>query len=213
MNPQTNVILLFLLLFTLAGCSSSTSIVVKNSFPEATLNQLDVKASIVFDDNFKSYIATPDAKTKIDIGAAQTQLLTNIFQKMFESVEFVSSTDAVSDDSEIVLTLAVHDVQVSNPSINYLNVFEVWIKYHLAISTSDAKPIATWSMPAYGKTPDSFLLSKTEAVQDATVVALRDVGANLALDFHRIPALENWLEERKRLNNELDSERTQGEGQ
>ena len=43
-------------------------------------------------------------------------------------------------------------------------------------------------MPAYGKTPDAFMASKSSAIEEAAVIALRDAGAKLMLDFYRIPA-------------------------
>jgi hypothetical protein len=48
-------------------------------------------------------------------------------------------------------------------------------------------------MPAYGKTPDVFMSSKEKAIEQATIIALRDAGAKLLLDFYRIPALNQWL--------------------
>jgi len=69
----------------------------------------------------------------------------------------------------------------------------VWIKYSLDIQTSKGDQVDSWFMPAYGKTPDSFMLSKTNAIEEATVIALRDAGAKLLLDFYRIPSVYNWL--------------------
>ena len=192
-------------LLLLTGCSSTTSVTVSHNFPKATLKPLNVNAAIVFDDSFSSYTARPDAKTTIQMGEAQTQLLSNIFEAMFQAVEFVSSVDDISENTELIVVFGVHEVQVSNPSINYLNVFEVWIKYRLDISTADGTPLVSWSMPAYGKTPDSFMLSKGDAIQEATIVALRDIGANLAMDFHRIPAVKNWLKEQQRLTTETEA--------
>ena len=57
--------------------------------------------------------------------------------------------------------------------------------------------IDNWFLPAYGKTPDSMMLSRTNAIHQAAVVALRDAGAKLLLDFYRIPAVHGWLEKRE----------------
>ena len=92
-----------------------------------------------------------------------------------------------------MITPSVQEVQVSTPSDTYLNVYEVWIKYNLDIQTSEGDQIDSWFMPAYGKTPDSFMLSKTNAIEEATVIALRDAGAKLLLDFYRIPSVYSWI--------------------
>jgi hypothetical protein len=95
-----------------------------------------------------------------------------------------------------VITPSVRETQLSTPSESYLNVYEVWIKYSLDIETADGVPIDSWFLPAYGKTPSSYLLSRTTAIEQATIVALRDAGAKLMLDFYRIPAIYGWMQQR-----------------
>jgi hypothetical protein len=77
-------------------------------------------------------------------------------------------------------------------------VFEVWIKYNLDLETVDGEAIDSWFMPAYGKTPDAFMASKGGAIEEASIIALRDAGAKLMLDFYRIPAVNNWVVEEQR---------------
>jgi len=106
----------------------------------------------------------------------------------------------------MVIIPSVREVQVSTPSDNYLNVFEVWIKYNLDLETSQGESIDSWFMPAYGKTPDAFMASKSAAIEEAAIIALRDAGAKLMLDFYRIPAVNNWAaEEKKRARQEQGS--------
>ena len=35
-----------------------------------------------------------------------------------------------------------------------------------------------------------------EGIEQATIVALRDAGAKLMLDFYRIPAIYGWMQQR-----------------
>jgi hypothetical protein len=49
-------------------------------------------------------------------------------------------------------------------------------------------------MTSYGKTPTAFLQSAEAAVNLAAVVALRDAGANFALNFTRGPEVKLWME-------------------
>jgi hypothetical protein len=41
------------------------------------------------------------------------------------------------------------------------------------------------------------MLSRTRAIDEATVMALRDAGAKLMLDFFRIPAIHGWMQQRQ----------------
>ena len=187
-----------IILVILSGCSSSASVQLTNDFPQVLAKPKPLSAAIVFEPSFATYVAKPNAKTMIDIGAAQVRLLRNAFTGLFSKLEFVTSREEITSDNAMVIIPSVREVQVSTPSDNYLNVFEVWIKYNLDLETVDGEAIDSWFMPAYGKTPDAFMASKGGAIEEASIIALRDAGAKLMLDFYRIPAVNNWVVEEQR---------------
>ena len=182
-----------ILIVLLAGCSSSASVKITSSFPSVLSEPKPINASILIEDSFVTYVGTPNKNTRIDIGASQVDLLKSAFSGLFDNVDFVTSLDQITAGTDLIITPSVLEVQVSTPSDNYLNVFEVWIKYNLDIQSKDGALITNWFLPAYGKTPDSFMASKEKAIEQATVIALRDAGAKLMLDFYRIPAINDWL--------------------
>jgi hypothetical protein len=206
--PTTKITIFSVLLTVLfiSGCSTSAQVKIDSPFPTVVSKPKPVKAVIVFNEEFKNYIATPNSKTSIDLGSAQTELLSNAFAGLFNQIEFVSAVTDVTFDNALVITPSVQEVQVSTPSDTYLNVYEVWIKYSLDIRTANGDQVDSWFMPAYGKTPDSFMLSKTNAIEEAAVIALRDAGAKLLLDFYRIPSVYNWLVTEQLLDEEQDEE-------
>ena len=180
-------------LIALVGCSSSAQVQITAGFPAVISQPKNSSATLVFSDEFRQFVAKPNKDTTIDMGSAQVALLTNAFKGLLSTVEIVSAADQASLKQGLVITPSVQEVQLSTPSDTYLNVYEVWIKYSLDIKTAEGEQIDTWFMPAYGKTPDSFMLSRTSAIDEATVIALRDAGAKLVLDFYRIPSVNNWL--------------------
>lgn len=191
-SPLQLWFMLALLLF-IGGCSSSASIQIASPFPKVLAEPRAISVAIVFDENFTSYQAQPNKNTQIEIGSAQVELFENAFRGLFEPVQFVTSVEAIQGQVELIITPSVREVQVSTPSENYLNVFEVWIKYNLDIKTAEGDLLTSWFMPAYGKTPDSFMASKSAAIEQATITAIRDAGAKLLLDFYRIPAIYGWI--------------------
>lgn len=193
-------------LIVLSGCSSSASVQLTDEFPQVLATPKRLSAAIVFEPSFATYIARPNAKTEIDIGSAQVRLLRNAFAGLFSDLEFVSSRDEITDTKAMVIIPSVREVQVSIPSGNYLNVFEVWIKYNLDLETPQGDAIDSWFMPAYGKTPDAFMASKSTAIKEAAIIALRDAGAKLLLDFYRIPAVNNWAIQAQRNARQIDTE-------
>lgn len=181
------------------ACGGTVQVKIVQQFPEVVSEPRDIKAAIVFDQTFSTYIARPTENISIDIGSAQVALLTNAFRGLFQQVQTVTSRDQLNPDTELVIIPSVLQVQVSTPSDFYLNVYEVWIKYNLDLETAEGEPIDSWFMPAYGKTPGSMLASKTNAIEEATIVALRDAGAKLLLDFFRIPSVYGWMDQQKKL--------------
>jgi hypothetical protein len=188
---------LIALMIILSACSSTAQVRVAPVFPAVLAEPRDIQAAVVFDEGFKTYVAKPNANITIDLGSAQVDLLNKAFRGLLRQVETIASRDQVSPGTELVIIPSVREVQVSTPSDSYLNVYEVWIKYNLDIETFDGDPVDSWFMPAYGRTPNSFMLSRTEAIEEATIVALRDAGAKLLLDFYRIPSVYGWFQQRQ----------------
>lgn len=181
----------------LGACATTANVTVDNSsFPTVVAKPRDLSAVIVMDQEFRKFRASPLEKAHIGFGAAQVDLWTKAFDGLFARVEIVESKAQAGTDADLVIVPSVQEVQLSTPNQSYLNVYEVWIKYRLDIETPDGVPIDSWFLPAYGKTPSSAMMSRSRAIEDATVIALRDAGAKLLLDFYRIPAVHVWLEQR-----------------
>jgi hypothetical protein len=85
------------------------------------------------------------------------------------------------------------DFQYSSPSETQLKQYEVWVKYRLKISNGLNQKIADWTIKGYGKTPTSMLSSAGSAFSAATTVALRDVGAQLAIQFPKQQVIQDIL--------------------
>jgi len=183
----------------LAACSSTTAVVIQQSFPNAVYEPVDYRVALVFPPDFRNFQAQPNENTTMNFGSAQVELLSKAFRGLFQQVDVLNARTEAAPGTDLVIIPSVQEVQLSTPSDSYLNVYEVWIKYNLDIETAAGEPIDSWFMPAYGKTPDSFMLSRNEAIEEATIVALRDAGAKLLLDFFRIPSVYSWMERQRDL--------------
>ena len=74
-----------------------------------------------------------------------------------------------------------------------LDVFEVWIKYNMRLMTAEGDYIADWVLTSYGKTPTESLRSAEAAINEAAVVALRDLASSFSLNFTEVPEVKDWL--------------------
>lgn len=179
----------------LTACNGVSNIIIEQELPEVVSQPREMHATLVFDQEFMNFVARPDARTNIDMGRAHAELLRKAFSGLFSQVKVVLTREEIRPGTNVVIIPSVREVQLSSPSESYLDVYEVWIKYNLDIETPEGVPIDSWFLPAYGKTPDSFMTSRTEAIEEATIVAIRDAGAKLLLDFFRIPAVYGWMEQ------------------
>lgn len=201
MKPVTRVTLLTLLL-ALCGCSNSLK--VSGHFPAPLVSPLPQTIGVVYDDDFRSYVyteaQTDRSKWVIDSGAAQVQLFNKVLQGMFVQAREVDNlpTPQAPAATDLVLYPKLTDFQYSVPRETRFNIYEVWLKYNLSLYTAQGVLLADWVITAYGKTPSAFMQSEEDAMNAAVVVALRDLGANLALNTSRVPEIHAWIADRTR---------------
>lgn len=190
----------------LAACGPN-QVVVQGEFPKPLLTKLPVTLGVYYDPEFRDHqfhdksTSRTEADWIVHSGVAQMQMYDTLLGGMFERVVMLNDvprTDRVSalDDEavDIVLVPHVEEFQYAIPQHTKVNVFEVWLRYRYELYDAKGELVADWSMTSYGKTPTAFLQSAEAAVNLAAVVALRDAGANFAMNFARVPEVKQWIE-------------------
>lgn len=189
-----------LITVVLTGCTNS--LVVEGNFPSPLVDKLPLTLGIHYTDAFRSHIYHEDSKDRskweINSGNAQVELFSSVLPPMFESVIEIDAVPPSTDQHlDLILFPIINDFQYSIPRETKVNVFEVWFKFNLRVYDSHGKLIADWILPAYGKTPSAFLKSKEDAMNEAIVVALRDMGASFSIGFPHVPEIRAWLEQKR----------------
>lgn len=174
----------------LSACASN--VVVKSDFPTPLVSTLPLSGSVTFTEDFRNYTYFESAKARrslksLNIAEAQVAL----FNSVFSSLINIASADVPKLDLNVVPE--VLEFQYSAPSETQLKQYEVWIKYRLKINNGLNQKIADWIIKGYGKTPTSLLSSSGSAFNAAATVALRDVGAQLAIQFPRQQVIKQLL--------------------
>ena len=82
---------------------------------------------------------------------------------------------------------------VTLPAKTKLDVFEVWIKYNMRLLSAEGDYIADWVVTSYGKTPQETFRSVEASINEAAVVALRDLASSFSLSFTQVPEVRDWL--------------------
>ena len=125
----------------------------------------------------------------LNISEAQVSLFNQVFASLINVV------DGRDTNVDLYIVPEVIDFQYSAPAETQLKQYEIWIKYRLKINNGANQKIADWVIKGYGKTPTSLMSSSGRAFNAAATVALRDVGAQLAIQFHRHKVIQQLLKQ------------------
>jgi hypothetical protein len=193
------------LLVLMGGCA--TKVMVEGDFPTPVLEKIPLTIGVYYDPEFRNHEfydrATSREETDwlVRTGEAQVKMYDTLLPGMFEKVVMLNElprrdrVDAVmEEDVDAVLVPHVVELQYSIPNHTKINVFEIWMRYRYELFSPEGDLLADWTMTSYGKTPTAFLQTPGAAVNLAAVVALRDAGANFAMNFERVPEVKAWLD-------------------
>ena len=192
-KSATRVVVSLLCMLMLGACASS--IVVTGSIPTPLIAKLPLAAELSYSDEFRRYNYEEKEKGRalknLQFGQAQTSMFDGVFRHILTVVESPLSSGQAID---LRISPELLDFQYSVPRETSLNLYEVWLKYRVKITDPVDATIADWVVKGYGKTPTATLSSAATAFNAATNVALRDVGAQLAIGFVRQDAISQMLQ-------------------
>lgn len=182
----------------LAGCGVN-NVVIEGTFPTPNINKLPLSVAVYYDQALKDfayleYSETGREEYNIASGRSHMQLFNAIIPAMFDRVVFIDSLDeAPALGVDAIFAPAIEEFQLALPAKTKLDVYEVWIKYNMRLLTAQGDYIADWVLTSYGKTPTATFLSVEAAINEAAVVALRDLASSFSLSFTQVPEVRDWL--------------------
>lgn len=190
---------LLVLIVLLTGCGGA-DVIVKSDFPEPLVDTLPLHIGVYYSEEFRQFVHEEKEEKapthRIETGATQVQLFDRLFTKFFSQTSQLTQLPTIAAPVKMngVIAPEVEELQFTFPRDTNSNVFEVWVKYKIKLYSPEGDLLLDWSIPAYGKTPKAFMKSREEALQQATVVALRDAGAHFTISLSRNPKLQSWLD-------------------
>ena len=192
------------LLSLLVGCGPA-EVVVKGNFPTPLMTPLPLTMGVWYGDDFSGHEFFDQAKSRnesgwiVKTGQAQVQMWDTLLAGMFVQLVPMKGQPSPGQMNQVVdavLVPHVEELQYAITAHTNIKVYEIWMRYRFELVTSGGQPIAEWTMSSYGKTPTAFMRSDEAAVNLAAVMALRDAGANFATSFTRVPAVQQWLQQK-----------------
>lgn len=189
---------MFVAILALTGCGVN-NVVIEGSFPTPNIAKLPISVAVYYDQALQEfayleYSETGQEEYNIESGRSHMELFNAVVPAMFDRVVFVDSMEeAAAQGVDAVFAPAIEEFQLALPAKTKLDVYEVWIKYNMRLLSPTGDYIADWVLTSYGKTPTATFLSVEQAINEATVVALRDLASSFSLSFTQVPEVRDWL--------------------
>jgi len=191
-------IAVLLVALALSGCGVS-NVVIEGNFPTPNINKIPVAVAVYYDDalreySYMEYSETGQEEFNIESGQSHIELFNAVLPAMFDRVIVVDSLeDARVEGVDAVFAPAIEEFQLALPAKTKLDIYEVWIKYNMRLLTAEGDYIADWILTSYGKTPTETFRSAADGINEAAVVALRDLASSFSLSFGQVPEVRDWL--------------------
>jgi len=182
-----------------SGCVSS--VVVEADFPTPLVEALPVSMGIIFDEDLMNFVHVEDLPQQsawtIDLGDANLQLLSPLFETMFVETREVDAVPVAGSAADLdgILRPRLEKFEFDVPIGERDEFVEVWMQYLLTLYEPDGSVVVEWPVSGYGKA--ELTRRKEDSVRRAAIVAMREVGATISTKFAEQPDVSYWLQERQ----------------
>ncbi|MGI9250123.1 MAG: hypothetical protein ACR2PR_02850 [Pseudohongiellaceae bacterium] len=196
MYIRNALILIATLLLTTCG---SSQVVIEGNFPTPNIQKLPLRVAVYYDTALRDFSYTEyneigDEEYNVDSGLSHIRLFNAVLPAMFTDVVVVDSVEeAATLNVDAVFRPAIEEFQLALPDKTMLDAYEVWIKYNMRLLTADGGYIADWVVTSYGKTQKEGFQSAESSINEATIIALRDLASNFSLRFSEVPEVRDWM--------------------
>lgn len=186
-------------LLSIAGCGG-VKMVATTNIPTPLVEKLPVAVALYMPKEFTSYVHKEERWSTdwhIDLGHAQSEGLTRLFNAMFQRVVTVDSVNAgaqLGGDVKAILEPSVEEYAFVTPRDAGSPFYAVSIKYRVNVYAPDGRLADSWGFTGYGTAPAQGM-SSSAPLTDATALAMRDAGAKLAVEFRDQAVVRGLLPE------------------
>lgn len=186
-----HLVVLSAILLLLVGCSRT--VVVSGTVPTPLVAQLPVRLGVYYSDSFKTYSYDESLKNegswRIDLGQQNVlffrQLFTTLFREVIELDATQLSLEAIQElGLDGVLVPEIEEYGFLTPGISGLKFYSASVKYKLGLLNRQAGSVGEWQVVGYGKS-EGGSFQGGQAINNATLLAIRDGGARIAINFPR----------------------------
>lgn len=179
--------------------SCTTSVVVEGSVPTPLVNKIPARVGVFYSEEFRSFRHKEEIREAgnwdIDLGTQNLTFFSNLLDSLFLDVEQVREPPLTAEemaDLDGVVVPRIEKYGFLTPSVSGLKFYSASIEYRIALYNSAGEKIGDWNIIGYGKS-EGGMFTADEAINEATVLAIRDGGARIAIELIDQPAVREWM--------------------
>ncbi len=179
--------------------SCTTNVRVEGTVPTPLVNKIPAKVGVYYSDEYRQFHHKESIEGSgdwdIDLGTQNLTFFRNVVNALFLSVTEVGepplSREEMSDLDGIIVP-SIEKYGFLTPHVSGLKFYSVSIEYRIVMYDKAGGQIGDWRIIGYGKS-EGGRFSAVNAMNKATVLAIRDGGARLAIDLIDLHWVRDWL--------------------
>lgn len=182
--------------------SCTTSVVVEGTVPTPLVSVIPARMGVYYSDEFRRFkheeVLRDSGGWHIDLGKQNLRFFQNLTKSLFAEIQEVHQPPLTTEemrDLDGVFIPSIEKYGFLTPSIMGVEFYSASIEYRVAMYDKVGAKIGDWNIVGYGKS-EGGLFSSDEAINEATVQAIRDGGARIAIELIDQPAVQAWLQSR-----------------
>ncbi len=191
------ILLVLMVIMVVPACT--TSVVVEGSVPTPLVAKIPARVGVYYPEDFRNFRyqeVIRDAGTwNIDLGSQNLSFFRNLTGALFSSVQEVHEPPLTTEEMRNLDGIMIPYIEkygFLTPSISGLKFYSASIEYRIVLYNKTGKKIGDWNIVGYGKS-EGGIFTGDEAINEATVLAIRDGGARIAIELIDQPAVQDWL--------------------
>ena len=180
--------------------SCTTSVVVEGTVPTPLVSIIPARMGVYYSDEFRRFkheeVFRDSGGWRIDLGKQNLRFFQNLTGSLFAEVQEVNQFPLTTEEMrnlDGVFIPSIEKYGFLTPSISGLKFYSASIEYRVAMYDKIGTKVGDWNIVGYGKS-EGGLFSTDEAINEATVLAIRDGGARIAIELIDQPAVQEWLQ-------------------
>lgn len=186
--------------------------------PTPLVYQIPARIGVYYSDEFKNYRYQEEIKEAgtwdIDLGSQNLIFFDNLLNSLFISVDEIHEPPLTPDEmTELdgVIIPRIEKYGFLTPSISGLKFYSASIEYRIALYDKAGQKIGDWNIIGYGKS-EGGMFTADEAINESTVLAIRDSGARIAIELIDQPAVRDWIKTLQEIEPETQVQTTHAGG-